>query len=185
MSKFKAVTAEIPLPGDNPSIHVRGLGLEDFSVLITDHLAMITEAAERWAAMRKDVYAKANLQGFILVLARDFPGLMSEVISLAADEPELRGFKLPIGPQMAALTEIARLTLVDAGGLGNLFAVLGSALRDAGGDSLVESLKQQMSQNSIGAFVKKSASSSGTATTKPGSGPRAGSGPKRKSQGGG
>lgn len=179
MSKFKIVRSEVPLPGDNPPIQVRGLGLEDFSVLITDHLALITEAAERWAAMRKDVYAKANLQGFILVLARDFPGLISEVISLAADEPELKGFKLPIGPQMAAMTEIARLTLVDAGGLGNLFAVLGSALRDAGGDSLVESLKQQMSQNSIGGFAKKLVSSSGKATPKRRSGPQRGSGTKR------
>lgn len=179
MSKFKIVRSEVPLPGDNPPIQVRGLGLEDFSVLITDHLALITEAAERWAAMRKDVYAKANLQGFILVLARDFPTLISEVISLAADEPELKGFKLPIGPQMAAMTEIARLTLVDAGGLGNLFAVLGSALRDAGGDSLVESLKQQMSQNSIGGFAKKLASSSGKATPKRRSGPQRGSGTKR------
>lgn len=179
MSKFKTVRSEVPLPGENPSIHVRGLGLEDFSVLITDHLALITEAAERWAAMRKDVYAKANLQGFILVLARDFPGLVSEVISLAADEPELRDFKMPIGPQMAAMTEIARLTLVDAGGLGNLFAVLGSALRDAGGDSLVESLKQRMSQNSIGDFAKKLASSSDKATPKRRSGPQRGSGTKR------
>lgn len=179
MSKFKLVRSEVPLPGENPSIHVRGLGLEDFSVLITDHLALITEAAERWAAMRKDVYAKANLQGFILVLARDFPQLVSEVISLAADEPELKDFKLPIGPQLAALTEIARLTLVDAGGLGNLFAVLGSALRDAGGDSLVESLKQRMSQNSIGGFAKKLASSSGKATPKRRSGPPRGSGTKR------
>lgn len=185
MSKFKQITAEVPLPGDNPPINVRGLGLEDFSVLITDNLAMITEAAERWAAMKNDVYAKSNLQGFILVLARDFPQLVSEVISLAADEPELKGFRLPIGPQMAALTEIARLTLVDAGGLGNLFAVLGSALRGAGGDSLEESLKQAMSQSSIGAFAKKLASSSGKATTKRRSGPPRASGTKRKSRGGG
>lgn len=178
MSKFKTVRSEVPLPGENPAIHVRGLGLEDFSVLITDHLALITEAAERWAAMKKDVYAKANLQGFILVLARDFPQLVSEVISIAADEPELKGFRLPIGPQMAAITEIARLTLVDAGGLGNLLAVLGSALKGAGGDSLEESLKQAMSQSSIGAFVKKSVSSSRKGTTKRRSGPQRGSGTK-------
>jgi hypothetical protein len=185
MSKFKQIRSEVPLPGDNPAIHVRGLGLEDFSVLITDHLAMVTEAAERYNAMKADIYAKQNLQGFILVLARDFPGLVMEVISLAADEPELKGFRLPIGPQLAAITEIARLTLVDAGGLGNLLAVLGSALRGAGGDSLEESLTQAMSQSSIGGFVKSAISSSLKGTTKRRSGPPRASGTKRKSRGGG
>lgn len=180
MSKFKPITSSIPLPGDNPAITVRGLGLEDFGLLIENHLAAVTEAAERYAAMKRDIYAKQNLQGFMLVLAREFPSLATEVISVAADEPELRDFKLPIGPQMAALAEIARLTLMDAGGLGNLLAILGTTLQSVGGDSLVESLKPMLSSVSIGDSAKSATSSSPKDSTKPRSGPRAKSGPKRK-----
>lgn len=180
MSKFKPITSSIPLPGDNPPITVRGLGLEDFGLLIENHLAAVTEAAERYAAMKKDIYAKQNLQGFMLVLAREFPSLAAEVISVAADEPELRGFKLPIGPQMAALAEITRLTLMDAGGLGNLLAILGTTLQSVGGDSLVESLKPMLSPGSIGGSAKSATSSSPRASTKRPSGQPAKSGRKRR-----
>lgn len=159
ITSYQAATTDIPLPdgpnGEKNSFTVRGLGLDDFGVLITNNLSAITQAAEAYAIHKAEAGNTASLQGFVLIVLRDFPGLMMEVISVAADEPAAKNKRLPMAVQMAALTEIARLTVIDAGGLGNLLAMLGSALKGVGGDSLNASLQQVLSRSSIGGSGKK------------------------------
>ena len=120
---YQPPTAEVPLGGGATGM-VRGLNVDDLSVLITNHLEPISKAVALYAQSKKDVYTKASLHAFVISTASEFPGLISEVISLAADEPSLKGRKIAMGVQIAALNEIIRLTLEELGGLGNLSLVV-------------------------------------------------------------
>lgn len=120
---YQPPTAEVPLGGGATGT-VRGLNVDDLSILIANHLEPISHAVALYAKSQKDVYSKANLHAFVISTASQFPGLISEVISLAADEPALKTRKIAMGVQIAALNEIVRLTLEELGGLGNLSLVL-------------------------------------------------------------
>ena len=122
---YKAPTAEIPL-GNGKTGEVRGLNADDLAVLITNHLEPISKAVKLYADSRKDVFTNKTMQQFIIQSASSFPQLVSEVISIAADEPTLKSKKIALGVQVAALNEIVRLTLEEVGGLGNLSLVLAS-----------------------------------------------------------
>lgn len=120
---YEAPSVEIPL-GNDKTGKVRGLNVDDLAILITNHLQPISEALALYSASRKDIYSSRNLHSFVISTASQFPVLISEVISLAADEPSLRGKKLAMGVQVAALDAILKLTLDEVGGLGNLSLVL-------------------------------------------------------------
>lgn len=120
---YQPPTAEVPL-GGGATGKVRGLNVDDLSVLITNHLEPISKAVALYAKSKKDVYTTANLHAFVISTASEFPGLISEVISLAADEPALKDKKIAMGVQIAALNEILKLTLEELGGLGNLSLVV-------------------------------------------------------------
>ncbi len=138
-------------------ITVRGLDITDLGNLLSNNLSAISRAADLYSRSKNDIFAEANMQGFILLLAKDFPGLVSEVISIAADEPDAREVKLPFPLQLRLMTEISRLTLTEAGGLGNLFATLGGlmqGLKDGAGLSR----KATPSSGSIGGSEKMSPS---------------------------
>lgn len=113
----------VPLLNDN-TVAVRGLNLDDFSALLQNHLEPISKAVALYQAQRADIFATNNLQQFVLSVVKDFPGLVMEVISIASDEPEARDIKLGIGLQLTIVSEICKLTLEEAGGLGNLIASL-------------------------------------------------------------
>lgn len=127
---YQPPTATVPLGGDATG-QVRGLNVDDLSILITNHLPAISKALALYAASKKDVYSTANLQAFIIQTVSQFPGLVSEVISLAADEASLKGKKIALGVQIAAMNEIAKLTLEELGGLGNLSLVLANLAKGA------------------------------------------------------
>lgn len=122
---YQPPSAEVPLGGGAKG-RVRGLNVDDLSALVTNHLEPISHAVALYAKSKKDVYSKANLHAFVISCASQFPGLVSEVISLAADEPSLREKKIALSVQIAALNEIVRLTIEELGGLGNLSLVLGN-----------------------------------------------------------
>lgn len=121
-------TAEIPLGGGKTGT-VRGLNVDDLSILLTHHLDPISKAVALYAASKKDVFTTKNLHSFVIATASQFPTLISEVISLAADEPTLKDRKIAMGVQIAALQEIVRLTLEELGGLGNLSLVVANLAR--------------------------------------------------------
>jgi hypothetical protein len=141
-------TVEVPLT-DKQSITFRGLDLNDLSTIISNNLDGVSKAVDLYSRSKADIFAQQNMQGFILVLAKDFPGVVTEVISVASDSPEVRDMKLPFPFQLRALAEISKLTLEEVGGMGNLFATLGAlwkGARDAG----VSRPLDQMSNGSIG-----------------------------------
>lgn len=127
---YQPPTAEVPLGGGKTGT-VRGLNVDDLSTLLSSQLDPVAEAVALYAASKKDVYTTANLHAFVISCAKQFPSLVSEVISLAADEPSLREKKIGIGVQIAALNEIVRLTLEELGGLGNLSLVVANLAKGA------------------------------------------------------
>lgn len=132
--------AKITLPGpkvggEKPFFEVRGITLDDMTFLVSEHLGPITRALKLYQESREDILATGNLQGFIMSIARDFPDLGAEVISAASDSLDAETRKvakqLPLATQIHALSEIMRLTLEDAGGLGNLLAEMRARIESA------------------------------------------------------
>lgn len=109
---------------DGNDVAVRGFNLDDFLALVPNHYESLSKMAALYAEHKTSVFSGRALQDFILHAARSFPGLISEVISIAADEPEAKHVKLSPGLQISVLTAITKLTVEEAGGLGNLFAQL-------------------------------------------------------------
>jgi hypothetical protein len=145
LSDYTIQREQIPLPGPakggvKPFFEVRGLCLDDMTFLVQRHLGPITRALKIWQEQREDVIRTGNLSQFIMTLAKDFPELMAEVISAAADELDdgatATARQLPIATQIAALSAISRLSMEDAGGLGNLLAEMRQRLSDAAGVEL-------------------------------------------------
>jgi hypothetical protein len=126
-----------PVDGVKPFFEVRGLCLDDMTYLVQRHLGPITRALKLWQESREDVIRTGNLQQFVMTLVKDFPELGAEVISAAADElndgATAKAKELPIATQILALTTISRLSMEDAGGLGNLLAEMRQRLEDVAG----------------------------------------------------
>lgn len=127
----KAPRIEVPLIGDN-TVSVRGLNLDDFMTIMPQHVEGLSKIAELYAKHKEAVFSSKATTDFLIAVAKDFPGIVMEVISAAADEPEAHKVKLGTGLQLAVLTAIMKLTVEEAGGLGNLFA----RLRDLGANVL-------------------------------------------------
>ncbi len=127
ISAYTIRTARVPLGKDN-DFEVRALTFPDLTMLITNHMPALVGLLAKYQQAKQDVFAKSNIMSLCLDVARDFPTLASEIISLAivgeTVSPETRtkieNFPAPI--QMQALVEIARITVEEAGGLGNLMA---------------------------------------------------------------
>lgn len=114
----------VPLLGSN-TVAVRGLNLDDFAALLPNHFEALSKIAALYAEHKQSVFSSKAIGDFIMSSAVTFPGLVSEVISIASDEgPEARDVKLGTSLQITVLTAIVKLTVEEAGGLGNLFGQL-------------------------------------------------------------
>lgn len=145
----KTTRIEIPL-SDKNSFQVRGLDIDDMTHILANYLPAVSKAAELYKQHQESAFSNANFVNLCGVLATDFPGLTMEVISIAADEPEAKNVKIGLGPQIAALQAIFKLTIEDAGNVGNLFATAAAAAKGVL-ESARERSQEARSRNSIGA----------------------------------
>lgn len=133
LAHFEPETHEIKFTskGKPFSFVVRGLNLVDLSYLVGEHLADIEAAWELFSDAQKEIIRRGSMDGLFLTLCRDAPGLVAEIISVAADEKDLveQYAKLPFSISVTALAEVSRLTMVEAGGLKNLFASLANLIQ--------------------------------------------------------
>lgn len=135
---------------------VRGLSVTDISLLVVNHLDTMMEITTVYIQTNKDVFAATNMTDMALLVAREFPAFFSEVISIVTDEPTLRDKNLPVILQMQIVKDALQLTVEDAGGLGNLTAMLQDAFKAAvgGRGEVSQKLKDILSQSSIGDAAK-------------------------------
>lgn len=142
--------------GDGTERPVRGLSLDDMTLLIVNNLDSMMEITTLYIRSQKDVAAVSNMTDMIMVAAKTFPDFVSEVISIVTDTPELRKVRLPAGLQLRVLQAAFKLTIEDAGGMGNLSAILQNAVRQAvaGRGEVSQKLKDILSPSSIGGAGK-------------------------------
>lgn len=141
LKDYQIPKARIPLPGkvppggERPYFEVRGLGLDDFTFLISLHHGPITKALMLYQEQREQVVSTQNITAFVLTLAREFPDLVAEVISAATDslddETRAKARALPLPTQLTALNEIIKLTMEEVSGLKNLLAEMRTRLQGA------------------------------------------------------
>lgn len=104
-------------------VSVRGLSLDDLSVLVRGNLA---ELQQIYAALKQpDQFSIDELM--IMQLINQTPLLAAKIISLAADEPAAleAASRLTVPLQMTILIAVARLTFEDVGGPKAFVAMVG------------------------------------------------------------
>lgn len=159
---YKVPVTMIPTgEGEGKTRPVRGLSLEDISTLIVDHLDDMMEITTLYIQSQKDVLAVTNYTDMLVMMSKSFPRFVSEVISIVTDTPEFRDKRIPAGLQLAILTAAAKLTVEDAGGMGNLTAMLQNAVRAAVANrgEVSRKLQESLSPSSIGGAAKTRTSS--------------------------
>ena len=108
------------------SVSVRGLSLDDLTVLLKHHLQDLDNLMEIYQRDVKDELAIAAAVQYGVSLAREAPGLVAHVISLACDEPDKvdRARILPLPIQVELLKAIGSLTFEEVGGAKKFFESL-------------------------------------------------------------
>ncbi len=131
LTAFEPKTEIVELPGGG-SFAVRGLSLEDFTVLLRAHYEPISTLFDRYVAEsaaeavdQKEtggVMGLGDVRGVVLEALEHAPGLIGDVIARAAGETENphRARLLPMGVQIDAIEKVIRLTLDAEGGLEKL-----------------------------------------------------------------
>lgn len=131
LKDYAPATEEIQLP-DGSTFSVRGLALQDITVLLRSHHETaerlfnkyVSEAAmDAASAASPNVdFGASDMRGVILDVLDAAPAMLSDVIAQAAEEPELSGLvaRLPLGVQIEATEAIVRLTLEAEGGMEKL-----------------------------------------------------------------
>lgn len=132
LSTYTPATETVALPGGG-DFAVRGLSLEDFTILLRSHYDTLEQLFDQYlteAALEqvdKDATDGAlglgDMKGILMEALSKAPALVGDVIARAADEPENghRARLLPIGTQIEAVQKIVTLTLEAEGGMEKLF----------------------------------------------------------------
>lgn len=128
---YVPATAKIDLPGGDHFV-VRGLALNDISVLLRNHYAAAQDLFDKYIGQASLAVAKQTLpdagfdepdNGALIRKALEIaPNMIAESVALAADEPELvaQVRTLPLLTQVEAVEAVVRLTLEAEGGMEKL-----------------------------------------------------------------
>lgn len=127
---YRPPTKALTIKGSADALVLRGLSLEDVTLLINEHLPEIVQAVEAYRDGLGEVYSTRSMDSFLAHLLTGFPSLVSHLIAHAADAPDefVAVAAYPAGVQLGALAAIAELTLEDAGGLSDPSPALGQAI---------------------------------------------------------
>lgn len=128
---YKPAKAEVVFKGG--SFAVRGLALDDVAVLMRSHLTDLNALMNIYDSTGSDAVKTNAMAKYALKLVQEAPGLVANLIAIAADEPNevdlFRALSMPL--QLRAIEKIGELTFVEAGGpknfiesLINLFRVI-------------------------------------------------------------
>lgn len=114
------------------SLELRGLALEDFSVLLRNHLPEMNALFDMYDNDETRETAISQAGAFALKIIKEAPDMVATMIVLAGDEPaELIDIarKLPLPVQVECVRKIIDLTFEESGGakkfLDNLMGMIG------------------------------------------------------------
>lgn len=128
ISAYQPRTARIPL--GKTDFEVRPLTFPDIALMANEHMPTLVAIVAKYNEAKEDIYSKKNWTNLAMSVARDFPTFSTEIISACVVgepvTPETRKTiaLLPAPVQMTAMVEIIRMTVEEAGGMGNLVADL-------------------------------------------------------------
>lgn len=132
LSTYTPATEKVALPGGG-EFAVRGLSLEDFTILLRSHYETLEHLFDQYlteAALEKvdqeatdGALGLGDMKGMVLEALSKAPALVGDVIAHAAGEVEHshRARLLPVGVQIEAVQKIITLTLEAEGGMEKLF----------------------------------------------------------------
>lgn len=114
LADFTPETVDIEHNG-KPLMTVRGLSLDDVSILIRAHLATLNRLQ---TAASTGALSDLGADSFIIEVLQNAPDVAYDALALAADvvEDVNRLRKLPVGTVVKALQAVLKLTLEDIGG---------------------------------------------------------------------
>jgi hypothetical protein len=128
------------------SFHVKGLAVTEIAVLMREHFPDLDAVADLFTHGIDKLDAQ-QFQGIALTLITQAPGLVANVIALAAGEGDASdAVKLPVPVQVKALYEIGDLTFRDVGGPKKCWEIVAALLR-----------KSEMSQKVLAKMTGKTA----------------------------
>lgn len=125
LADYTPVRAPVEFKGG--SFDVRGLSLEDVSVLMRSHLpdveAIIDLMAKGNAGGEFDV---TSVMEHAITIVKEAPGLAANLIALAADDPDNvdKARSMPLPLQVRAIEKICEVTFEEAGGPKKFFESL-------------------------------------------------------------
>lgn len=103
------------------SLTIRGLNGEDLTYAVTRHRKELDEMFKLFEASESTPIEQVGLQ-----MLNTFPEVISLLIALATDKPELASTirKLPFPVQLKLMMGVYRLTIEEAGGLQDFLAIV-------------------------------------------------------------
>lgn len=103
------------------SFVVKGLTLESLTVLVRTHLPDLEKLFDLF--MQNEKLQDGDIERLALAALEEAPGFVSNVIALAAGEPDQapKVNMLPVDVQFKALNDIAEMTFGEVGSVGKLF----------------------------------------------------------------
>ena len=131
LADYVVEKATISLKG-KPLMEVRGLSLEDVTMLINLHLDDLTRLADMVDTQKENLISRITADGFATKLLLDCPKVAARIIATAADQEDMvdRIRLLPFATSVLALKEISRLTLEDMGGPKELAGLVRQRMTD-------------------------------------------------------
>lgn len=127
LSAYQPRSEKVALGKDNDFV-VRALTFPAVAALVADRATELAAIVAKYQETRKDITSTKNIGDLVTMVVRDFPNLATEIVSSCivgetVDAPLIDKIKLlPFPVQLDALLKIGRLTVEEAGGLGNLIA---------------------------------------------------------------
>lgn len=128
---YAPATEVIGLPNDD-SFAVRGLALQDITILLRSHYDTAAALFDKYvgaaslsaadAVLPEANYGQGNLRLVVLDALQVAPEMIADVIAHASDDPSAAPHvkRLPLGVQVSALEAVIRLTLEAEGGMEKL-----------------------------------------------------------------
>lgn len=138
LSTFTPKVEAVELPDDGVLV-VRGLSLQDFTVLLADHYEVANTLFDRYVVAAglldpdgppPDADAPSpEMKQVVMAAAKEAPALIADIIAYAADEPAHRdrARALPMGVQIEAFSKVFALTVQAEGGLEKLIETVTTA----------------------------------------------------------
>ena len=122
LSAYLPERHEVVLKGG--SFFVTGLSLNDFATLLKNHLSEMDRVFDLIGG-GMDLQS-GNMEAVASTLLSEAPGLVANIIAVAAGEPgsSTQAARLPFPVQLQTLVEIGRMTFEETGGVKKSLAIL-------------------------------------------------------------